>query len=417
MIKPFFYTLGVVALIAATVALFAPPLSKEKWVEQAKLSIPSGLEYFGQDIAIDQDTAVVGAPGYRLPSIGYYGGTAFVYTYSGNTWSEQAKLFLPQTLIHKSNSFGSKVAIDGDTILLTADMYTEDEPKKVPLFVFTRKENTWSLQAQLKLPYPAELPISIDSVALEGNTAVATGSEGPLVFRRDQADGTWSYEANLKRTKSSDKQCKNSYFATSLYGNTVAISGDTIMINGGCAYVFVRQGATSSWSLQAQLPPYPRTLSSYTTVALSGNTAVVGSTGDDGERGAAYVYQRDQTTGRWSKPVKLVPNDVPPLLTFGFGASVAIDGNTIVVGCNRHAIQAMLLPSWTQRGAYVFVRRTAANSWSQPVKLIPRNYNKNISQLYGQKVDISGERVIVNGGVGSNTVYIFQRVEPQKSAN
>lgn len=61
MIKPFFYILGVVALIAATVALFTPSLSKEKWVEQAKLSIPRGLEDFGQDIAIDQDTAVVGA--------------------------------------------------------------------------------------------------------------------------------------------------------------------------------------------------------------------------------------------------------------------------------------------------------------------------------------------------------------------
>lgn len=112
-----------------------------------------------------------------------------------------------------------------------------------------------------------------------------------------------------------------------------------------------------------------------------------------------------------------MPNDVPPLLTFGFGASVAIDGKTVVVGCNRHAIGANLLPSWTQTGAYVFVRRPGTNSWSQQVLLIPHDYNKNVAQLYGQKIDVSGERVIVNVGDSSNTVYIFQRVEPQKPAN
>lgn len=299
MIKPFFYILGVVALIAATVALVAPSLSKDKWVEQAKLSIPRGLEDFGQDIAIDQDTAVVGARGYGLPNIGYYGGTVFVYTYSGGNWSEQAKLFLPQTLMHKSNSFGSSVAIDGDTILLVANLLTEDDPHNVPLYVYTRKGNTWSLQAHLRLPHPPKFRLSIDSVALKGNTAVAATSEGPLVFRRDIAKGSWSYEATLSRPKPSNTQCNDPRFGGSYHGNSVAIDNNTIIVSGGgrvnCpyAYVFVREEASGSWLLQAELTPHPREFVDKTAVALSGNTAVIGFTADFVERGAAYVYERE----------------------------------------------------------------------------------------------------------------------------
>ena len=423
MIKPFFYILGVVVLIAATVAFVAPSLSKDIWVEQAKLGLPKGLEYFGQDIAIDGDTAVVGARGYRLPNNHYYRGTAFVYTYSGNTWSEQAKLFLPQTQRNNYNSFGSSVAIDGDTILVAANSMADDDPHNVPLFVFSRKGNTWSLQAQLRLPHPPKFSIFINTLALKGNTVVAGTSEGPLVFRRHATSGIWSYEATLSRPLPSNTQCNNPYFGGSYYGNNVGIDDNTIIVSGGgrvnCpyAYVFVREEASGSWLLQAELTPHPREVVDKTAVALSGNTAVIGFTADFVERGAAYVYERDITTGNWSKQAKLVPNDVPPLLTYGFGASVAIDANTIVVGSNRYAIRGFLSPSKIQKAAYVFVRPPGKSTWSQPVKLIPRDYNQNVAHFYGQKVDVSGERVIVNVGNSFNIVYIFQRVNSQKSAN
>lgn len=303
MIKPFFYMLGVVALIAATVAFVAPSLSKDKWVEQAKLSIPRGLEDFGQDIAIDGDTAVVGARGYRLPNNHYYRGTAFVYTYSGNTWSEQAKLFLPQTQRNNYNSFGSSVAIDGDTILVAANLLADDNPYNVPLFVFTCSRNTWSLQAQLTLPHPLKFKLFIKSVALKGDTAVAVAGGRILVFRRHATSGIWSYEATLSRPLPSNRQCDDPRFGGSYHGNSVAIDNNTIIVSGGgrvnCpyAYVFGREEATGSWLLQAELTPHPREVVDKTAVALSGNTAVIGFTGDFVQRGAAYVYERDLATG------------------------------------------------------------------------------------------------------------------------
>lgn len=425
MIKLFFCTLGVLALIAAASTLVTPSLSQQKWVEQAKLGLPRGLEYFGEDIAIDKDTAVIGARGYRESSQNrYYKGAAFVYTHSRSSWSRQAKLLVPPTLTSKYNSFGSSVAIDNDTILLAANSLSDENPLNVPLFVFTRSGNTWARLAQLALPHAPKFKVFINSIALKGDTAVATASEGPLVFHRNKDTGTWSYEATLERPTPSNKQCNYFRFDIPYFGKSVAIDGDTIIVNGGgrvnCpyAYVFVRNTATRSWSLQAELTPHPKEFVYATTVALSGNTAVVGYPGDDRERGAAYVYERDPNTNRWSKQVKLVPNDVPPLLTYGFGASVAIDGNTIVVGSSRHAIQAILLPSQIQKAAYVFVRRPGTSIWSQPAKLIPRDYNKYVAQFYGQRVDVSGERAIVNVGSSFNTVvYIFQRVDSQNSAD
>lgn len=69
--KLYFYVLGALALIAATIALAAPSLSKgSQWVEQAKLvSDNSAGEYeFAQAVTIDGDTAVVGVPYYGTPT-------------------------------------------------------------------------------------------------------------------------------------------------------------------------------------------------------------------------------------------------------------------------------------------------------------------------------------------------------------
>lgn len=446
--KPFFYILGALALIAAVIALVAPSLSQDEWLEQAKLvsDNEAGKYEFGQAIDIDGDTAVVGVPfhgketdpkdaGVIVGKIsrgrGEPGkitgltdeGAVYVYQRTGDSWSLQAKLFLPETKAGIYRKFGKKVAIDGDNILATAEQAVAGN-QNLPLFVFSRSANTWSLQAQLTLPNPSKFQFFINFVALKGDTAVAAAGGEPLVFHRDKATGTWSYEAQLKRPKPSDIYCKDPRFGGSYLSKSVAIDGDTIIVSGGgrvnCpyAYVFVRDTATTgSWLLQAELTPHPRELVYNTAVALSGNTAVVGSPGDDGERGAAYVYERNTATGNWSKQAKLVPNDVPLLLTYGFGTSVAVDGNTIVVGSSRYAIQAILLPSWTQKAAYVFARRPGTSSWSLPVKLIPRDYNKYLAQFYGQRVDVSGERVIVNVGSSFNAVYIFQQVDSQNSAN
>lgn len=83
-------------------------------------------------------------------------------------------------------------------------------------------------------------------------------------------------------------------------------------------------------------------------VGISGNTVVIGSPdGINPERGSAYVYIR--SGGIWMQQAKLTASDGAANNSFGF--SVAISGNTIVVGAIGTAA--------FQGSAYVFIRRGA----------------------------------------------------------
>ncbi|HYL06525.1 MAG TPA: FG-GAP repeat protein, partial [Thermoanaerobaculia bacterium] len=141
-------------------------------------------------------------------------------------------------------------------------------------------------------------------------------------------------------------------------GWSVAISGD-IAVGGapdysfsspGSAYVFVRSG--TSWSEQQKLTPAEGAAGDAfgASVSISGDSIVVGAPFDDdagNTSGSAYVFVRSGTT--WSQQQKLTPNDPAPDTLFGF--SVAISGDTAVVGS-----WGASNGSYASGAAYVFLR-------------------------------------------------------------
>lgn len=111
-----------------------------------------------------------------------------------------------------------------------------------------------------------------------------------------------------------------------LFGNSVAISGDTVVVgaplddnqrgvDAGAAYVFVRNGS-GQWTQQQKLMAsdgHAGDFFSEHAVAIEGNTLVVGAysngnplgdnSGNDDDRGAAYVFTRSGTT--WTQQTKI----------------------------------------------------------------------------------------------------------------
>jgi len=165
------------------------------------------------------------------------------------------------------------------------------------------------------------------------------------------------------------------------------------------------------------------------TVALSGDTMVVGTISDDGGGwpvGAAWVFVREGTT--WIQQAYLKPSN-SSTGQFWFGLSVAISGDTLVVGAPRESSNASgidgnqndnSLP--VAGAAYVFVRE--GTNWSQQAYL--KASNPSTGDEFGVSVAISGDTIVVgaraesssssgvNGdqndnGLASGAAYVFVR--------
>ena len=141
------------------------------WTEQAKLTASDGAERdrFGWSVAIDVNTIVVGAWGDD--DNGERSGSAYVFTRSGTTWSQQTKLTASDGAAR--DQFGGSVAIAGDTIVVGAHQDDENGNRSGSAYVFTRTETTWTQQAKLTASDGAADDIFGISVAIAGDTIVA----------------------------------------------------------------------------------------------------------------------------------------------------------------------------------------------------------------------------------------------------
>jgi hypothetical protein len=288
--------------------------------EQKLLPEITGLgnpqDYFGTSIALDGDTAIVSAPA---------SGDAYIFVRQGSEWSLQDRLLVPDNPSYASPSIGAAVAIDGDTVAVTELGYGR-------VHVFTRSGTTWSLQASLRSAnmtwwnfgsFGYSLALEGDRILIgipgdNGNRGAAcffersgtTWTEGPAIYAPDGvANDYFGYSAALSGT-------------TALLG----APGDSSATVPGCgsARVFVLNAG--AWSEQATLRPQVTATGDNVgySVALEGNTAILGAPGTDSLAGAALVFTRNTTF--WAQRAKLAIVD--PVIRLGW--SVGLSGNTVV---------------------------------------------------------------------------------------
>ena len=106
------------------------------WTQQAKLTASDGAEddWFGRSVAVDGDTAVTGAPGDD--DNGSVSGSAYVFTRSGGIWTQQAKLTASDGAA--DDAFGFSVAVDGDTAVIGAYEDDDNGTDSGSAYVFTK---------------------------------------------------------------------------------------------------------------------------------------------------------------------------------------------------------------------------------------------------------------------------------------
>ena len=164
-------------LVASTLLLALPAHAQFTQNEIQKLlaSDKADADFFGESVAIDGDTAVIGA---YLKSDGgtYENGAAYIFARSGGTWRQQAKLLASDRT--DQDRFGNSVAIDGDTVVIGASSADgSGTSASGAAYVFTRSTGSWTEQAKLLASDRARLDGFGRSVAIDGDTVVI-GADG-----------------------------------------------------------------------------------------------------------------------------------------------------------------------------------------------------------------------------------------------
>lgn len=364
---------------------------------------------FGESVAVDGDTALVGA---RFDDDnGDLSGSAYVFarSRSNGRWSQQAKLVADDG--GPVDFFGNAVAVDGDTALVGSPT---DGDGPGAAYVFERTDGSWTQRAKL-VASDGEVGDQLGwSVALDGDVALAgafrdddNGDRAGAAYVFERSDGSWGQRAKLVADDGATRD---------KFGETVALDGDVALVGApwddddgrqsGSAYVFERSGG--SWRQVVQLAAADADPNDFfgESLALDGTTALVGAPrADDGdvvEAGAVYVFARSD--GRWSQRAKLARSDGAD--NDSFGESVAIAGDTAVVG-----VPGDDGPTEDVGAAALFTRSDGA--WTHEADLTASDGDH--LDYFAQSVALDGDAAVLGtsyddeAGNRSGSAYVFER--------
>lgn len=320
----------------------AMPAGADPWIEQKVTAMDgAAADQFGRATAIQGDIAIIGSPNATIE--GREGqGAAYVYARSGGAWGEVQKLVAGDGAA--GDVFGIAVALDGDTLVVGA--YSA-EGYRGAAYVYTLAGGTWSEAQRLVADDRAEFDQFGWSVALQGDTLLV-GAQGVAIDGRngqgavyafERADGNWT---QVDKFTSADGEAADGFgWAVGLDGDSAVAGSGFVTIAGnllqGAAYTFERAGM--NWS-QAQklVASNGAAFDSFgLSVAISGDTLLVGASGaaTDGDpfsnQGVAYEFKR--SGGIWSEGAQLSGSDSDS--ADGFGTWVALDHDAALVGASR----------------------------------------------------------------------------------
>lgn len=222
------------------------------WVSEGRVTAKEGTasELFGLSVSLASDKLVVGAPGAD-PFARTHKGSAYVFTRAttgGSTWQQRARLLAPDGL--PGDSFGSSVAVSGNTVLASAPgRVLNSQPRQQQAYLFVATDATgasWAHQATLRLG--DNDPDSTLPVALDGDTAVI-GSGNDYSGAQARVFKRYGTSWGLQQLLTSSTQGGNFGLAVAVSGNNIFVGDPILQLNRGAAYTFALNCAPSPSAL------------------------------------------------------------------------------------------------------------------------------------------------------------------------
>lgn len=322
-----------------------------------------------------------------------------------------------------SDRFGSKIALDGDTLVVGAHAADDADPATQTCisgaaYVFERSPGGWIEEQRLlasdiacRSAFGDAVDISGDTIAIGSSQhdggSFSTNCNGGAVYIFTRTGSAWVEQQILRP---GDSDCGQ------WFGSALAIEGDTLVVGAprddefgtlsGAAYVFVKTGGT--WVEREKLrSTNERIFDGFgSSVAICGDLLVVGAQGA-GPQGEAYVFER--SAGVWTERQQVDSGGGSP---YGFGSDVAISGNTFAVSAT----------GGNNRGA-VYVFDQVDGAWSLNRTFYGPAGSDDPYSYYGLDIDLQGDTLVV-GEYGeddaqpgevtcmSGTVHVYTRTGP-----
>lgn len=293
------------------------------WIDGDELGPPVLPASYGRAVATDGSRVVVGAP--SADGTQPNAGAAFVFSRNGSGWRLESELAAKAPLAR--SYFGSDVAVNGDTIAVSAPGSPEGA-----VHVFELSSDGWSEVAQLKAP-------AGDGGARRFGSAIALGAEwlavgapagedsvtgAVFLFRR--SNGTWQPASIIEAHGTEDR-----------FASAVALDRQTLLVGAPAiesepvVHAFRWDGV--EWQEDGILrPDQDDSFHFGAAVAVTGEIAVVGAPGSAVESaasaGKAYLYSRRPDGWHLTTSLTLEEGRSDD----AFGASLALDGDRILIG-------------------------------------------------------------------------------------
>lgn len=394
-------SISVSAILVAGGPLLAAQVQES---EQLLAGDGGASDRFGFSTAISGDSLLVGATEHD--GGGSLTGAVYLFEREPTGWSEAAELVPSGPGV--GTWFGNAVAIDGDTAVVGARSDSVGGTEKGSAYVFEDSPSGWIQTSLLTSADAAHDDYFGDALAIRGDRILvgAWGDEGASgsVYAFERTGSTWLEVDKLRASDAADDD---------LFGRSVAMVDDLALIGAmgnddagqfsGSAYLFERQAG--GWvEIAKWVAADASMLASFgSSVALTPQAAFVGAIGDGQgafHAGAAYVFERPGS--EWVQVQKLVPCGL--VMNDRFGSAVAAEGDRVVIG----APQEEFLGN-APGAAHVF--RRGDSNWQWVADLTPSS-GEPMDQ-FGQSIALEGDTVIVgapaddDAGDLSGSAFVF----------
>ncbi len=337
--------------VAAVNSVGEGALSEEKSAKPPIMGDTQTLgDEFGYAVAMDGDTALIGAPGYNFSK-----GTVFVYRYSGGTWSKEAEL-QPPGGITTNGSYGQAVAISGDLAIVgnpTGDGLANFSGLAV---VFKRTGSSWAHEQTLQAgdgetddKFGASVGISSEFAVVGAPDADKPGHNecGALYY--------WTVSGWLSNPPIPGALADDRFgYSVAVSGNVATVGApynDASVLNGGTIYFY----SLDVLSLDSFHSGDDENGLFGTCVAIDGDVAIAGLSGKE----SAIIMR--YSGGNWVEEYEVTPSSTAA--GDMFGESCSISGDYAVVGAYLND------DTDTDAGA-AFLFKNMGSTWSEEIELL-----------------------------------------------